>query len=206
MRKLSIFGVVFITILVAACESAPAPQNAGSGPAVASVSPSPTTTPPGPPAPPRVEDETGAQDEFVGTAGTTDKPKGTENAALLKAVRFGEHSGFDRTVFEFADVIPGYHIEYVDKPVYQCGSGEAVPVEGSGWLLVRFDRTNAHTEQGKPTIDNREVRTGLSILKEAEMICDFEADVQWVLGVSSPNKYRVLELKDPARIAVDIKH
>jgi hypothetical protein len=206
MRKLSVFGLIFITILTTACQSAPVSQDADSGPANANISPSPTSTPADPPAPPRVDEETGAQDDFVGTAGITEKPKGTENPALLKAVRFGGHPGFDRAVFEFASVTPGYHIEYVDKPVYQCGSGEAVPVRGDGWLLVRFDRTNAHTDQGKPTIGNSEAKPGLSMLKEAEMICDFEADVQWVLGVSSPNRYRVLELKDPARIVIDIKH
>ena len=206
MRKLNVFGLTFITILTTACQSAPAPQNAGSGPAIANVAPSPISTPADPPAAPRAEEDAGAQDDFVGTAGITEKPKGTENPALLKAVRFGGHSGFDRSVFEFADVIPGYHIEYVDKPVYQCGSGEVVPVEGDGRLLVRFDRTNAHTEQGQPTVENSEASPGLSVLKEAEMICDFEADVQWVLGVSSPNRYRVLELKDPARIVIDIKH
>jgi hypothetical protein len=44
------------------------------------------------------------------------------------------------------------------------------------------------------------------IMKELKSICDFEADVQWVLGVSKPNKYRVLELSNPSRLVIDIKH
>jgi hypothetical protein len=30
--------------------------------------------------------------------------------------------------------------------------------------------------------------------------------VEWVMGVSSPNKYRVLELKSPTRLVIDVKH
>jgi len=30
--------------------------------------------------------------------------------------------------------------------------------------------------------------------------------VTWVLAVQSPNRYRVLELEDPARLVIDVRH
>ncbi len=58
--------------------------------------------------------------------------------ALLTAVRAARHEGFDRVVFQFSNVLPGYDVRYVRKPVRQDGSGRIVPVRaptspGSGW-------------------------------------------------------------------------
>lgn len=145
--------------------------------------------------------------DFAGTAGITDKKYNINGAAILKEVRSGQHENYDRAVFEFEGAeMPGYHIEYIDKPVRACGSGKVVPLAGDAWLEIRFYPANAHTEEGKPTIENRERAPNLKIIRELKSTCDFEADVTWVLGVAAPNKYRVLELKNPTRLAVDIKH
>ncbi len=145
--------------------------------------------------------------EFKGTAGTTEKKRPNAEPALLRAVRTGKHESFDRVVFEFeGNAIPGYHIEYVDKPVRDCGQGAVVPISGDGFLLIRLQPANAHTEAGVATVQNRQQNPNLPILKELKLICDFEADVQWILGVSSPNRYRVLELTNPARLVVDVAH
>ena len=144
---------------------------------------------------------------FAGTAGITDKKYEVKGAALLREVRAAAHNGFDRVVFEFEGAeMPSYHVEYIDKPVRACGSGDVVPLKGDGWLEIRFTPANAHTEDGAPTVKNREQTPNLKIIKELKTTCDFEAEVEWVLGVASPNKYRVLELKNPTRLAVDIKH
>ena len=57
-----------------------------------------------------------------------------------------------------------------------------------------------------PTIGKREQSLALGVLKELEQTCDFEAQVAWVLGVSRPNRYRVLTLQQPARVVVDVRH
>ena len=144
---------------------------------------------------------------FEGTAGIVEKQYRTERSVVLEDVRLGRHAGYDRIVFEFRrNAMPGYHIEYVDKPAYRCGSGEAVWLAGDGWLSVRFDATQAHDDQGHSTIDYRERVVDFSILREVQNTCDFEGEMTWVLGVSSPNHYRVLELKQPTRLVLDIKH
>ncbi|HXG67471.1 MAG TPA: hypothetical protein VNO70_20370 [Blastocatellia bacterium] len=145
--------------------------------------------------------------DFAGTAGITEKKKGDIGLVVLRDVRIASHGRFDRVVFEFAgDTVPGYHVEYIDRPVRACGSGNVVPVAGDGWLRVRLTPAQAHTEQGEATVKDRERRPQLSVLKEVKLICDFEADVEWVLGLSSPNRYRVLELASPPRLVIDIKH
>ena len=145
--------------------------------------------------------------EFSGTAGITDKKNQVKGVAVLKEVRAAQQTGYDRVVFEFEGAeMPSYHIEYIDKPVRACGSGHDVPLKGDAWLEIRLTPAAAHTEEGKATVKNREQATNFKIIKEMKSTCDFEAEVEWVLGVASPNKYRVLELRNPTRLAVDIKH
>ncbi len=150
---------------------------------------------------------TSEKSDFEGTAGITDQKNEIKGVAVLREVRTGMHDGFDRVTFEFAGAeMPSYHIEYIDKPVRACGSGNVVNLKGDGWLEIRFEPSAAHTEDGKPTVENRELAPDHKIIGELKLTCDFEAVVTWVLGVSSPNKYRVLELENPTRLAVDIKH
>ncbi len=153
------------------------------------------------------EANTNDKAEFAGTTGITDKKNEIKSVAVLKEVRAARHENYDRVVFEFEGAeLPGYHIEYIDKPVRACGSGNVVPLKGDGWLEIRFYPAQAHDENGQPTIKNREQNPNFQIIKEMKSTCDFEAVATWVLGVSSPNEYRVLELKNPTRLAVDIKH
>lgn len=141
------------------------------------------------------------------TAGIVSRDRSVSGVATLGAVRTGQHDDFDRVVFEFeGSELPGYHLEYIDKPVRQCGSGNAVEIAGDGWLEVRMVPSQAHTEAGEPTITERERMLDLPVLREMELTCDFEADVTWVLGTSSPNRYRVMELSNPTRLVVDIRH
>jgi hypothetical protein len=144
--------------------------------------------------------------DFRGTAGILSKQRDTQAPGRLVSVRSARHDGFDRVVFEFDGPVPGYHLEYVDRPVRRCGSGDATQVAGDAWLEVRMTPVHAHTDEGNPLIADRERHLTHPILKELEQTCDFEAHVTWVLGVASPNHYRVLELSAPARLVVDVKH
>ena len=157
--------------------------------------------------PTAAENRNATSDEFEGTAGSVFHKTYKGGPVLLREIRTAEQNGFDRVVFEFdGPEIPNYQVEYVDKPVLQCGSGDVVQVAGDGWLEIRFNPANAHTEAGQPTIAYRERSLSLPILKELEITCDFEAEVAMVLGVSSPNRYRVLNLSDPTRVVINIKH
>jgi hypothetical protein len=141
------------------------------------------------------------------TAGIIEYRPGPREIALLTDVRAARHAGYDRVVFEFGKgAAPGFHLEYIDRPVRRCGSGDTTPIAGDGWLEVRFEPANAHTPSGAATIAKREQVVELEIVKELEQTCDFEAVVSWVLGVQRPNRYRVLTLNDPLRLVVDVEH
>jgi hypothetical protein len=146
-----------------------------------------------------------------GTAGITAQSRSTMEPAILRDVRSAAHDEFDRVVFDFGGGrVPGYHIEYIDRPVRQCGSGEPMQVAGDGWLRVRLEPARAHEFRDDTlvtvTVTDRNRTLTLDNLRQLVLTCDFEAQVEWVLGVRSPARYRVMELANPARLVVDVRH
>jgi hypothetical protein len=147
-----------------------------------------------------------AQDAAAWTAGTVDVVRTQRGAATLLDLRTGANAGFDRVVLEFTgSTIPGYRVEYVDRPVRECGSGRTVAVAGDGWLAITLRGTQAHTDDGRSTVQRRNRRLDMAVIRQVVFTCDFEGIVQVVLGVGSPNRYRVTELSDPARLIVDLQ-
>lgn len=145
-------------------------------------------------------------DRFRGTAGIVSEPSEARAPVTLETVRTLARPYFDRVIFTFSgEKLPGYHLEYIDQPVRRCGSGQVVPLEGQGWLLVRLEPARAHTQQGEPTVESRHRQPDLPLLREMALTCDFEGQVAWVLGLVAPNRYRVMEMADPARLVVDIR-
>ncbi|QRN96420.1 hypothetical protein JRI60_46680 [Archangium violaceum] len=176
------------------------PANAGAGaPEDAGAAPAPT--PSGSQAG-QAEDPKGRE----WTASRMDIKRSGQAPVTLREVRAARNEGFDRVVFQFdGDQVPGYHVEYVDKPVIKCGSGDPTELAGQGWLQVRIQPAQAHAD-GKATVTERERKPALPVLAELEQTCDFEGEVTWVLGVQHPNKYRVMELHGPTRLVVDVQH
>ena len=115
--------------------------------------------------------------------------------------------GYDRVVFEFTgDSLPGYRVEYATKPVQRCGSGDPVTVAGTGHLIVRFEPAQAHDEHASLVPAERHRTPGLPAVRELTLICDFEGQVAWILGLAAPSEYRVSELTGPARLVLDVRH
>jgi hypothetical protein len=141
------------------------------------------------------------------TAGVVTATHQVSGVATLTDSRVARNEGFDRLVLEFGgDELPSYRVEYVDQPVIQCGSGDPIRLEGDGVLLVRMEPGRAHDDAGRPTIAERITRPALPIVLESRIICDFEAHLDWALGVATPNRFRIMELAQPARLVVDIRH
>jgi len=124
--------------------------------------------------------------------------------SVLTGIRAALHDGADRIVFEFSGPLPGYKLEYIDRPVRQCGSGDVVELPGDAWLSIRFFPANAHDQTGRPSVTARDTSFTGRNLKRLKLICDFEAVVEWVAAVAHPQRYEVLELKAPERLVVDI--
>ncbi|MCY1017495.1 AMIN-like domain-containing (lipo)protein [Pyxidicoccus sp. MSG2] len=141
------------------------------------------------------------------TAGNVTLKRAAGMPVTLRSVRAGQHPDFDRVVFEFDGAsLPGYRLEYVDKPIIKCGSGDPTSVAGQGWLQVTLTPARGHDDKGQATVAERELKPGLPVILELERTCDFEGEVTWVLGNKGPNKYRVMELHEPTRLVVDVQH
>lgn len=138
------------------------------------------------------------------SAAATNRDKQTP---ILRMVRAGKQPGVDRLVFEFdSPGLPAWHVEYVDRPVRDCGSGDAVPVAGDAWLKIRFTGAQAHTEKGEATSGPRRRPLAQAIARELVRTCDFEGEVSWVLGVARPNPYVARAMTAPSRLVIDIAH
>lgn len=132
---------------------------------------------------------------------------GTEGTSILRDVRTGVHPGADRVAFEFEGAgLPAWEVEYVDRPVRDCGSGDAVPVAGDAWLEIRFVGAQAHTDAGVPTSGPRRRTVNQPVMRELVRTCDFEGYVTWVVGVASPNAYTPRVMTAPSRLVIDIAH
>ncbi|RKH08784.1 hypothetical protein D7V97_18465 [Corallococcus sp. CA053C] len=141
------------------------------------------------------------------TTEVVEKKRGEPPSITLRSVRTGTHEGYDRTVFEFEGPrLPGYHLAYVKTPVQDCGSGNDVTPPGKAALEVRFNLARAHTEEGQPTVAQRTLKPALPSVLELERLCDFEGEVTWVLGTARRAPFRVLELREPTRLVLDVQH
>jgi hypothetical protein len=151
---------------------------------------------------------------FTGTTEPTNIDRPEHGISTLLDVRVAKHRGYDRIVFEFDSSkrdsmgvfeggVPGYRIGYPLIEVYQCGSGEPVFAHGTP-LVVQLLPAQAHTTEGKPTIQWRDSTFNLISVRRAQVICDFEADVQFLFGIQGTHPYRVLELDN--RLVIDVLH
>jgi hypothetical protein len=79
-------------------------------------------------------------------------------------------------------------------------------VAGTGRLIVRFEPAQAHDDHGSLAPAERHRTPGQPAVRELTMICDFEGQVAWVLGITAPSEYRVSEHTGPARLVLDVRH
>jgi len=157
------------------------------------------------------------------TTGTTTTPglegastgpvvvKGTsEEVALLTHVRAARHEGYDRVVFEFRNVAPGYDVRYVQKPVHADGSGAEVPVEGGAVLLVRMEPAlDADlTQESAPRtyLGPQRFSPDTAAIEELVRTGGFEAVLTWAVGVDEKRPFKVTRLESPARIVIDVEN
>lgn len=152
----------------------------------------------------------GPADTATWTAGVTSAPPdvGPPPLPVLTALRTATHPDYERMVVEIdseASGRPGYQVEYVDRPLVECGSGRQIFPVGDAWLELRLEPAAAHTEEGRPTLGARELPLDGALLRHVYRTCDFEGIVVFVMALAEPNPYRVLTLADPWRIVVDVE-
>ena len=118
------------------------------------------------------------------------------------------HEGYDRVVFEFRNVAPGYDVRFVPKPVHADASGEEVPVDGGAVLLVRMEPAlDADlTQESAPRtyLGPQRFAPDATVIEELVRTGGFEAVLTWAVGVDEKRPFKVTRLESPARIVIDI--
>ena len=135
-----------------------------------------------------------------------------DNTGLLTDVRIARHEGYDRIVFEFrGDGLPGWNVEYVDPPIIEDASGDVVEIEGDAFIQVRmfpasgFDmEAVVESYTGPDQLDGADF--GMSVVQEVERTGDFEAVLNWTIGLSDEVDFRVLTLSGPGRLVIDVRN
>ncbi|WP_283138569.1 AMIN-like domain-containing (lipo)protein [Rhizohabitans arisaemae] len=170
-----------------------APAVTATTPAPAESTPPPTTEPPASLAPP-----TGVK--------AVEVKRSPAEAPLVKGVRTARHPKFTRVVLDLDGVLPGYRVSYVDRLV-RDGSGEPVKLKGGAYLQIAMFPANAHRPDGTSTWTGPDtVNVGQKGLRNVVLIGDFEAVVTVGLVLERKSGFRVLELKEPSRLVVDVAH
>ncbi len=128
--------------------------------------------------------------------------------ALLRDVRTGRHEGYERVVFEFAnDRVPGYSVQYVEWPVIADPSGDEVSVTGDAILSVRLSWASGYDltgDLGQVYTGSQRLSVGYPAIQQVVETGDFEAVLNWAIGVRTRPAFKVTTLTNPARVLIDI--
>lgn len=148
---------------------------------------------------------TGAERWTTAPKAGTNNPEVPEDLPMLVAVRTGSHDGYDRLVLQFRNELPSWRVDYVDQVASE--SGKTVPLEGAAFLYVDTHPASGHQD----TAPFRETYTGphtltprYPMLRQVAWVDDFEGHVGFGLGLQRRTGFRVLELREPARLAIDV--
>jgi hypothetical protein len=137
-------------------------------------------------------------------------PAKNTTTALLTAVRVARHEGYDRVVFQFSAVLPGYDVRYVGSALRQDASGKIVSVRGAYVLRIRASRAlDADlSKAGAPRTYTGPTRISPRTPEISQLvrIGAFEGVLTWAVGVRDRVDFRVITLHNPARIVVDVRN
>ncbi len=130
--------------------------------------------------------------------------------ALLTDVKAARHEGYDRVVFVFRNVVPGYDIRYVERPVTQDGSGAEVTVAGAYVVRVRMQPAldaDLTQESAPPTYSGpNRFSPGTPEVAELVRAGGFEAVLTWLAGLNDRVDFRAFALAAPPRLVIDFRN
>jgi hypothetical protein len=124
-------------------------------------------------------------------------------APELVSVQAVERKGYDRVLFTFQGAMPGYQVRYAPQVTDQAG--RPVALRGKAFLAVTFEPARAHDPGGEPTVSTATLTPGSPVLRQVRFAGDFEGQVSFGLGLAGRDGFRVSELRDPTRVAVDVR-
>lgn len=135
---------------------------------------------------------------------------GSGNGLGVTGVRTGQGPDYDRVVFDLGGTgTPGWYVDYVRRPRFD-GSGEPVPLEGEVYLQVGLRGIGLPFDTGLTAYGDGATRvpgTGTEGVVEIAPGGVFEGDqLAWIGLTGAERPFRVLALRDPTRVVVDVRH
>ena len=136
----------------------------------------------------------------------------TRERAYLTAVRVDtKEDGGSRVVFEFDPALPGYKVDFVNRPVTMDGSGDEVEVAGEAVLQITMENAAQARFEGEKVIPTytgprrlQPAGTATGAVVEVVEAGDFEGLVNWVVGLRQKDtKVAVSTLSGPSRLVLD---
>ncbi|GMV03737.1 MAG: hypothetical protein AMXMBFR53_00190 [Gemmatimonadota bacterium] len=126
-------------------------------------------------------------------------------AADLRGADVSGYDGFDRVTFTLGDASPGtgYEIAFAEAGATASCGADPQTLAGRA-LVVTFApaRAGADGERWIPLGVQRATATRMA---RAGLLCDDGSTVAWVAELVAGDQVRVLELRDPRRVAVDVR-
>jgi hypothetical protein len=135
--------------------------------------------------------------------GPVERDRQSRPAAELVSVQAVEREGYDRVLFTFQGSMPGYQVRYVPQVTDQAG--RKLSLRGQAFVAVTFEPARAHDPDGQATFTAGRLGPGAPVLRQVRFAGDFEGQVRFGIGVADRGGFRVSELRNPARVAIDVR-
>lgn len=179
-------ALALTALLASGCDQ-PAEPTAAASPTPSAAAPSPSDPTPSP------------EPSAVPRAAST-------GTALLTDVRVAHREGFDRVTFEFSGALPRYDIRYADGAVLDPAGGDELEVGGEAVLMVRLEPASSFdVGAATPSYDGPARLAGdTTNVVEVVRASDFEAVLEWAVGVRTTGGYEVTALDAPPRLVLDV--
>lgn len=149
---------------------------------------------------------TASQAWTTATKTGTHDPKVPEDMPMLVDIRTGSHDGYDRVVLEFRNDLPSWRVGYVDQVTSE--SGATVPLRGTARLFVDLSPAWGHEQDTAPFqatyTGPRSLTPDYPTLRQVRWVDDFEAHLTFGIGLQRQVGFRVVELRGPSRLAIDV--
>jgi hypothetical protein len=145
-----------------------------------------------------------------GTTPVSEPPPDDLGVALLTDLRVAGHpdEGLERVVLEFRNGVPGYEVALAEPPFTEDGSGDEVAVDGGGFLRVRMQPASRADLSGEDVVLTYEgpdrVTGDTEVITEVVRTGDFEAVLEWIVGLDGERAFHVYALDGPPRLVIDV--
>jgi hypothetical protein len=125
----------------------------------------------------------------------------------LSKIRVGRHARFDRVVFEFVGGVPSYDVRYRGV-AGATGSGLPIPLHGTTALEVRMGARTVWPPPDAPhlTFRPRRITVHHPTLRSVGYGGEFEGWSAFGVGLVGRSGFRIIELANPSRLAIDVAH